>query len=95
MGQLMRLCDLRVGDRAVVYELKNEGGMRRRLCDLGLVEETVVECVGKSPAGDPSAYLIRGAVIAIRCADSGKIWVRCPCGHRESLPLRKGERQWD
>lgn len=50
--------------------------MRRRLLDVGLVEDTKVECVGRSPGGDPSAYLIRGAVIAIRSEDSRGIMVR-------------------
>ena len=43
--------------------------MRRRLQDIGLIEGTVVECVGKSPLGDPCAYVIRGAVIALRSED--------------------------
>lgn len=65
-----RLCDLAPGQWGVVAALGTEGGMRRRLLDLGLVEGTEVRCVGRSPAGDPSAYLIRGAVIAIRAVDA-------------------------
>jgi ferrous iron transport protein A len=34
-----------------------------------------VECVGESPAGDPKAFLIRGAVIALRSEDSKKVIV--------------------
>mgnify|MGYP001181001857 CR=1 FL=1 len=49
--------------------------VRRRLLDIGLVEGTEVECVGRSPGGDPAAYLIRGAVIAIRDADAAGILV--------------------
>jgi ferrous iron transport protein A len=44
--------------------------------DIGLVENTPVECLGRSPGGDPSAYLIRGAVIAIRADDCRGITVR-------------------
>jgi ferrous iron transport protein A len=44
--------------------------MDRRLIDLGLVRGTRVTCVLKSPAGDPCAYLIRGALIALRRADA-------------------------
>ncbi|MDO5112562.1 MAG: FeoA family protein [Clostridia bacterium] len=64
------------GERAVVTALYNTGGMRRRLLDIGLIEGTEVECLGRSPGGDPAAYLIRGAVIAIRSEDGGKIRVR-------------------
>ena len=66
------LNDLNVGERCVIKEILTKGSMRRRFIDIGLIENMVVECVGKSPAGDPKAYLIRGAVIAIRnedCAD--------------------------
>lgn len=66
---------LGVGKSAVVKQLNTDGSMRRRLLDIGLIENTVVECVGISPAGDPHAFLIRGAVIAIRKQDCEKILV--------------------
>ena len=72
----MSLNDIRPGERAIVSALRSVGSMRRRLLDIGLVENTCVECVGRSPCGDPSAYLIRGAVIAIRAEDSSGIMVR-------------------
>jgi ferrous iron transport protein A len=50
--------------------------MRRRLLDIGLIEDTDVECVGRSPSGDPTAFLIRGAVIAIRSEDCKNILIR-------------------
>lgn len=52
--------------QAIVISLDVDDSMRRRFLDLGLIENTIVECIGRSPMGDPSAYLIRGAVIAIR-----------------------------
>ena len=67
------LADLPVGQRARVTALCTEGSIRRRLLDIGLIENTQVECLGRSPAGDPSAYLIRGAVIALRKEDSKTI----------------------
>lgn len=67
---------LKPGESAVVKEIKTEGSMRRRLLDIGLVENTQVECLGRSPGGDPSAYLIRGAVIAIRAQDCAGIIMR-------------------
>ena len=50
-------------------------GMQRRLRDLGLIEQTRVVCLGRSPMGDPSAYLIRGSVIALRRCDCRAIRV--------------------
>lgn len=54
------------------------GSIRRRLLDMGLIQNTIVQCLGRSPGGDPSAFLIRGAVIAIRAVDGQHIWVT-PC----------------
>lgn len=70
------LCDIEVGECAVVERLCVHGSMRRRLLDIGLCDGTEVQCVGRSPMGDPSAYLIRGAVIAIRSNDSRGVKVR-------------------
>lgn len=74
-SQTTTLNRLYEGGSAVVKELLNTGSIRRRLQDLGLVEGTPVQCLQKSPCGDPVAYLIRGAVIAIRSEDSSQILV--------------------
>ena len=49
------------------------GGMRRRLQDLGLVAGTRVTCLQRASSGDPTAYRIRGAVIALRADDTAHI----------------------
>ena len=67
---MRRLKDLAPGERGRIKTLATAGSMRRRFLDIGLIEDTEVECLGRSPAGDPSAYQIRGAVIAIRARDS-------------------------
>lgn len=69
------LCDLCDGQCARVIEVGASGAMARRLLDLGLIGDTRVCCVGRSPAGDPAAYLIRGAVIALRRADAACVEV--------------------
>lgn len=70
------LKDLSPGQRGVVTALNTHGSMRRRMLDLGLVCDTMVECVGVSPMGDPSAFLIRGGVIALRRRDSEGVSIR-------------------
>ena len=72
----LSLNDIKPGEHAVVSKIQTTGSMRRRFLDIGLVENTDVECVGRSPSGDPSSYLIRGAVIAIRSEDSQSILVK-------------------
>lgn len=64
---------LRPGDKAKVSGLRTEGTARRRLLDLGFVCGSIIEALQKSPAGDPTAYLVKGAVIALRAEDASKI----------------------
>lgn len=69
------LNNIHPGEKAIIGELKADGSIHRRLLDIGLVRGTKVECVGKSPGGDPLAFLIRGAVIAIRLEDCENIMI--------------------
>ena len=66
---------IKLGTKCRVVELTATGHIRRRFLDLGLINGTEVEALTKSPSGDPIAYLIRGAVIAIRSEDASKIVV--------------------
>ncbi len=75
MSRQLCLSDIQIGEKGVVKGLTSKGNMRRRLLDIGLIENTIVECVGKSPTGDPKAFLIRGAVIAIRSEDCADILI--------------------
>ncbi|TCL71629.1 ferrous iron transport protein A [Hydrogenispora ethanolica] len=67
---------LPIGRTAEVVSVRTEGTTRNRLLDLGLVPSTIVEAIRKSPAGDPVAYRIRGAIIALRAEESRQITVR-------------------
>ena len=81
------LNDMIPGETARIHSLTATGSTRRRLLDLGLVEHTSVQCVGKSPAGDPCAYLIRGAVIAIRSTEGKKILIEEPFSNKKTIAL--------
>jgi ferrous iron transport protein A len=60
------LNQLPLGQKANVAALKSDGSIRRRMLDLGLIDGTEIEPLYRSPFGNPAAYLIRGAVIALR-----------------------------
>lgn len=64
-----------ISQEAKVIDLTSTGAMRRRMLDLGLIKGTNIKPIQKSPAGDPTAYYIRGAVIALRKEDAFKIIV--------------------
>ncbi|MBP1561688.1 MAG: ferrous iron transport protein A [Oscillospiraceae bacterium] len=75
MNTAKTLHSMSEGTTARVTALLNDGSIRRRLQDIGLIEGTPVLCMQRSPSGDPIAYLIRGAVIALREEDSSKVLV--------------------
>ncbi|MDR1536791.1 MAG: ferrous iron transport protein A [Clostridiales bacterium] len=69
------LKSISIGDKVKVKRLLASGGIRRRLQDIGVIEGTEIECLHKSPSGDPIAYMIRGAVMALRSEESSQIIV--------------------
>ena len=70
------LSELIPGEEAIIERMLTSGQMRKRLKDLGFTDGTEIECVSVSPSGNPKAYLIRGAVIALRCKDCQKIEIK-------------------
>lgn len=66
---------MKIGDIGIIERLEANKNIKRRLLELGIIEGTKVECVLKSPLGNPIAYLIRGTLIAIRKEDCNKIMV--------------------
>ena len=83
---VLTLADLTPGDRGRVVGLSPacRGSQRRRLLDLGVVRGTEIEATMASAAGDPIAYMIRGALIALRREQAR--WVRIePLGDRAEV----------
>jgi len=76
MVPIGKLSELEQGNRALVLDIDADDSMRRRLQDLGLIRGTEVVCVKKSPLGDPVAFRIRGAVIALRREDSSRVQIQ-------------------
>jgi DtxR family Mn-dependent transcriptional regulator len=62
------LSQLQPGEEAKVLRISAalRGAERRRLFDLGILPGTEVKAEFVSPGGDPTAYLVRGANIALR-----------------------------
>ncbi len=75
LSKYSTLNELKPGQSARVRRILCSGNLRRRFLDLGLGSHAPVSCVGRSPAGDPAAFLIRGTVIALRDRDSRQIVV--------------------
>jgi DtxR family Mn-dependent transcriptional regulator len=72
------LSSLKLGEKAVVKGISPycRGRQRRRLMDLGIVPGTVVTARLRSAAGNPIAYEVMDASIAIRKEQADLIFVK-------------------
>ncbi|MBQ1351773.1 MAG: ferrous iron transport protein A [Oscillospiraceae bacterium] len=75
MKQSIPLHTLKEGEHGTIVRLCASGKLRRRLQDIGMIEGARIGCVQKSLWGNPVAYQIRGAVIALRTQDAARILV--------------------
>ena len=62
------LADLQPGQKGRVITISPacQGLERRRFMDLGILPNTIIAAEMTSPSGDPTAYRIRGSLIALR-----------------------------
>lgn len=76
-GPFERLSGLEPGESAKVVSISPHlrPQERRRMLDLGLIPGTEVLAEIRSPAGDPTGYRIRGAVIALRREQADQVQV--------------------
>lgn len=72
------LSSLQIDQAATVLGISNamRGQQRRRMLDFGIVPGTVVHARLKSLKGDPAAYEVRGALIALRKNQSDLIHIK-------------------
>lgn len=69
-----KLSRLKKGARARVLYVKGEEKQRRRLLDLGIINNAVVEVKRVAPFGDPMEIYVRGYNLGIRKAQAEEIW---------------------
>jgi len=72
------LASLMIGEEAKVLSISKamRGQQRRRLMDLGVVPGTMIRAEMKSASGDPTAYNIRGALVALRQQHANMIFIQ-------------------
>ena len=69
------LKDLHLGQTGIIRSVNASGMVRNRLLDLGFLPGTEVTAVRRAPMGDPTAFRIRGAMLALRAQDSSLVTV--------------------
>ena len=70
------LAELGAGERGVVTALCLSSARAAPFVRLGLMPGTEVQCLRRSPMGDPSVYRFRGTTVALRRLDTRQILVQ-------------------
>ena len=70
------LSNLPIGKKAKIISINCNYNIKRRLLDLGIIENYNITPVFRSPFKDPTAYFIRGTIIALRNEDTKNIIVK-------------------
>lgn len=66
---------LELGKGAIITYIDDRLRCKKRILDLGFTQDSEVKKLRKSPLGDPTAYLIKGTLIALRNEDARYIKV--------------------
>ena len=69
------LKDARVGETVKVVRLHGEGGLKRRIMDMGITKGVTVSVRKVAPLGDPIELTVRGYELSIRKEDAAAIEV--------------------
>ena len=73
---MQTLKDAKVGSTVAVVKLHVEGGVKRRIMDMGLTKGTQVYIRKVAPLGDPVEVTVRGYELSLRKADAELIEVQ-------------------
>ena len=71
-----RLCDLKVGEKAVVAGIEGGGALRKRLMEMGIIGGEEVAVKRFAPLGDPMQVTVGACELAIRKSDAAAVIVR-------------------
>ena len=75
MKKIFPLNNLLVNEVGYIYDLNCSENVKKRLLDLGLVKDTCITPILKSPSNGIRAFDIRNSLIAIRDDDATKILI--------------------
>ena len=72
---LTAMSELTEGESGIIKSIEHVCNMRRRLIDIGFSVGEQVTLLSRAPLGEPSAFYIKGSVIALRRGDAKLITV--------------------
>jgi ferrous iron transport protein A len=73
---IMKMSELKSGDKAVVVSVKQGNEVTRRLADMGVTSGAEFKVIRKAPMGDPMEIKIDRFLMALRLEEAGRIEVK-------------------
>ena len=77
-NRVMRLSELKTGERATVIKVQGRGAFRKRIVEMGFISGKEVEVLLNAPLQDPVKYRILGYEVSLRRAEAELIEVEVP-----------------
>ncbi len=71
----MRLDEAEKGKKVKILTVLNQGGVTKRMAEMGLTRGSIVEIMGVAPFGDPIDIKIRGYQLSLRKEEASAIEV--------------------
>ena len=70
------LRDAKIGETVVVAKIHGEGGVKRRIMDMGITKNVEIYVRKVAPLGDPMELTVRGYELSLRKADAEMIEIK-------------------
>ena len=81
------LNELKPKEKGRIIRVEGEGGIHRRLLDMGLVAGSIVEVERLAPLGEPIEVKVKGCHLALRKEEAAKVQVEVEETIENFLPL--------
>ncbi len=75
MGALVRLVDMKIGEKGSIRRMNGRGEINRRMRDMGIIPGAHVEVEGRATLGDPIEIKIMGYHLTLRDNEAASIEV--------------------
>ena len=73
--RVMRLSELKTGEKGVIVKVLGHGGFRKRIVEMGFIKGKTVEVLLNAPLKDPIKYKVLGYEISLRRQEAEMIEV--------------------
>lgn len=71
-----KLSDFKPGEAGIVLKVQGEGGLKRRIFDMGITPGTRIAMRKSAPLGDPIELTVKGYELSLRKAEAANVLMK-------------------